>query len=494
MNRIIIAVLIAIAFYSCTFQDKETVISGKIHGYSSSPIYLYPAEVIYMNKPFGEPIISSTTTKDGEFRFKIQLDDSQFINLFVKDSVSLLDAPVLANVNDSINIETSIYNTSRPIFGGENASLNHFNLELRQSLSKSFRNHHVYGLTIDHYNRFSDSIQDKWINLIDSIAMVDSSNRKAVELVKADLLLFIAVKKYEYLQQHLNETEGIWKYLIPESIFYSFNNDLPKKTEEFWFLPSYSMAVDAMLEDDYQHLQQVIDDPAGMYPQMLELKLQIVEERYEGVAKAVALTQLARKFPLFLSSSDPFVQFQKADSLMGLSSSKSALNNYFRCQIDRVLPLKPGERTPNILLPNETGQLVSLDDFKGKNVLLIFWGTWCPPCLASMPKYISIQEHFKNEMIEFVFISLEARTDDVEQWKSFVSGQSELSKRFLDGKTFPGIHLVAHGQFKNPQVVPYAVTSAPSYVLIDHKGKIVRPRVNLDDELIAKIEELLKNE
>jgi thiol-disulfide isomerase/thioredoxin len=48
---------------------------------------------------------------------------------------------------------------------------------------------------------------------------------------------------------------------------------------------------------------------------------------------------------------------------------------------------------------------VSLQDFAGKVVVLNFWATWCPPCVAEMPSLDRLQAALGGKGIEVVALS-----------------------------------------------------------------------------------------
>ena len=62
-----------------------------------------------------------------------------------------------------------------------------------------------------------------------------------------------------------------------------------------------------------------------------------------------------------------------------------------------------------IVFKDSSGEYVSLDDFKGKLLILNFWATWCAPCRKEMPSLDSLQSNsnFDNLKIFPINISQE---------------------------------------------------------------------------------------
>ena len=60
------------------------------------------------------------------------------------------------------------------------------------------------------------------------------------------------------------------------------------------------------------------------------------------------------------------------------------------------------------------GKPVKLTDYKGKVILLNFWATWCPPCLAEIPDLIKIQSKYKNK-VQIIGISMDQSSEDVKR-------------------------------------------------------------------------------
>ncbi len=105
-------------------------------------------------------------------------------------------------------------------------------------------------------------------------------------------------------------------------------------------------------------------------------------------------------------------------------------------------------------------ELVDLDSLKGKVVLLDFWGTWCPPCVAAVPILKDLQKRHAKDA--FVILSVSSDTDET------------VVRAFTDKN-----RIVWPQYWDRDRKVQQAfdVRAFPTYVLIDDEG-VVRFRTS----------------
>jgi peroxiredoxin len=113
-----------------------------------------------------------------------------------------------------------------------------------------------------------------------------------------------------------------------------------------------------------------------------------------------------------------------------------------------------GKPAPDFTLTDIVGKKHMLSDYRGKDVLIIFWATWCPPCRMEIPHLIELRKTASENDLAMLAISNE-KPDLV---KGFVA-QAQMNYTVLtDPGTLPS---------------PYdTVNAIPSSFFIDRQGKI----------------------
>ena len=80
-----------------------------------------------------------------------------------------------------------------------------------------------------------------------------------------------------------------------------------------------------------------------------------------------------------------------------------------------------GDAAPDFTLLTPAGQTVSLADYRGQVVLVNFWATWCPSCVAEMPDYEQVYQKHGQGQGEFMALAVNLQ-EEPEQASQFAAG------------------------------------------------------------------------
>jgi len=113
-----------------------------------------------------------------------------------------------------------------------------------------------------------------------------------------------------------------------------------------------------------------------------------------------------------------------------------------------------GKPAPKFSFESFSGVQLSLNQFKGKLVLLDFWESWCGYCLLVMPKLNALQRKYGENTLKVIGIV----TENKQQIEKLIKAND----------------LIYSNIYANKEILQdYKVSARPTYFLIDHNGRIV---------------------
>jgi len=117
------------------------------------------------------------------------------------------------------------------------------------------------------------------------------------------------------------------------------------------------------------------------------------------------------------------------------------------------------------------GEPAAMSDYKGKIVVMDFWGSWCGPCRQELPIFQKVYDKYKSKGVVFLGMNWEQPQGSAEDRLKRVRDYMAQNKY-----TFPVV--IDHNR---QAVEPYGITGFPTVFIVDKTGQIRFKNVGVAD-------------
>ena len=212
---------------------------------------------------------------------------------------------------------------------------------------------------------------------------------------------------------------------------------------------------DARRAQAAEWLERNMDNPAAVYVLAYEVSSKALLDYYDELLPMINTSPLK-----------PIVEQSKASAELAMVTK----------QAQELI--KEGVEAPIFTLPDNLGNSVSLGSFRGKWVVLDFWGTWCGYCIKGIPAMKAAYEKHKSKC---EFISIDCN-ESREKWLAGVEKYQ-----------MPWVHL-----YNSDDVAPrenvsaiYAIQGYPTKIIITPEGLIHKIFVGENDDFYNELDRVL---
>lgn len=456
MKKILFFVIIYIYTIQNSYSQQRTIITGTVGNVQDSTVKI-DLQIIDGAFVTRQEQNYSLNTKDGKFKFDFKLKKTSTATLFINGEIAFLPGTFKVLINPGDNLTFEIPNIKK--LGLLNVNISGKGAEKLWIMKETFQNMFATGLTQKPWNK--QSITEKYLKLDKYLHIIDSTfndnelkRSRDMKLVRAqmidesmDMTLHHSLRYYTdsvsiLFKKYIKDKNRIRPFLNEETIdYFGGNYILPKyillanmdkmKGAPFSFRDNYPLEYSDFVLKEFDSVPFVRDYLLSY------LAMDLFGTRWDSrISKQM--------YSLYVAKVDNRnVHYQE------VANEFEHVNNY----------LKSGSAFYSFSLPDTTGKVHKLADFKGKVVVLDFWFTGCSGCKTIAPLITKVEDSFKDLNVQFISINVDTKSI----WKLGIGEYS--SKNSLQLYT-------EEQRFKHPLIKFAKISFYPRLIVLDKQGNI----------------------
>ena len=134
----------------------------------------------------------------------------------------------------------------------------------------------------------------------------------------------------------------------------------------------------------------------------------------------------------------------------------------------KVMDRMKEKGVPHFTLPDLNNKNFSLNQIKGKLVLINFWASWCKPCIKEFPSLLKLTQHFKGKLV-LIAISIDKKKEEI----------APFLKSFMKSLQTPFVKVLWDPEAKVASL--YGFRAIPESYIISPQKKLIRKVLGVED-------------
>lgn len=213
-------------------------------------------------------------------------------------------------------------------------------------------------------------------------------------------------------------------------------------------------------KSEFERMQFIFD--STMYKHR-EATIRFIESHPNSLANIVALSQKVK--------GKRVLDFYE-DQRLYKTTVKNLFEHYpGHPHVIKFAKVLPTVKAPEFRMKNTKGEYVSINDLKGKYVILNFWASWDKTAVNELKLLKKLKEEYKDENLEIVSVSYDGINDQPKAKDDWIQA--------INRGNFDWIHLSELNGWGCSISKPYNVPKIPYNILIDPNGDIVKVRASV---------------